>query len=78
MSENIHTTISSPPVRTRVAQVAIPADLLADAAIEDHRVFLPHATWDDFERVLAMRGDSAAMRAYRAALCEMVLGEAHP
>ncbi len=47
MSAHVRPTIPEPPVKTRSAHVAIPADVLADAAIEDHRVFLPHATWAD-------------------------------
>lgn len=62
MSGHVRPMIPQPPVKTRVAHVAIPADLLADAAIEDHRIFLPHATWDDFERVLAMRGERSVPR----------------
>ncbi|MEA3639530.1 MAG: Uma2 family endonuclease [Lamprobacter sp.] len=54
--------IPQPPVKTRLAHVAIPAELLADAAIEDHRIFLQQANWDDFERVLAMRGERSVPR----------------
>lgn len=78
MSAHVRPTILEPPVKTRVAHVAIPADVLADAAIEDHRVFLPHATWADFERVLTMRGDGSAPRiAYDRGTIEIMSPSSH-
>ncbi|NBC48600.1 MAG: Uma2 family endonuclease [Gammaproteobacteria bacterium] len=78
MSGHFRSIIPERPVNTRVAHVAIPADILADAAIEDHRVFLPQATWDDFERVLAMRGEGSAPRiAYDRGTIEIMSPSSH-
>lgn len=78
MSGHVRPMIAQPPVKTRLAHVAIPADLLADAAIEDHRVFLRQASWDDFERVLAMRGERSAPRiAYDRGTIEIMSPSSH-
>ncbi len=39
-----------------------PMELRDDAPTEDHVVQLSNATWDDYERVLEMRGDRSAPR----------------
>lgn len=78
MSGPVPTTNPQAPVKNRVAPVALARDLCGDAGIEDHRVILPHATWDDYERILAMRGERSVPRiAYDRGTIEIMSPSSH-